>query len=195
MPPLLGDGHFNVATTGGVHAVDPASGEHRWTVDAPLAAGMYPEFAIYDSLLIAPGGTEPGGIPDGLVGIDLADRSVRWENTYGLSFGTPRVAVGKDAMYDVRLERVVELDPATGDYLEDTVVSLPDDQFILGYALNDSVLYATSGLTVYALDLSAGSVRWQRRVQDLPDPIGPGTRHLEHVVAGHALVAADDVAD
>ncbi|MFB6137197.1 MAG: PQQ-binding-like beta-propeller repeat protein [Halobacteriaceae archaeon] len=189
-PPVLADGNLYVGTTGGVHALDPASGEHRWTVDVALPEYRAPIY-VTESLLVVPGALTPGYFRDRLVGIDREARSVRWEHGYPiLGSPVPRLAVGADAIYAVEYSWVVELDPATGEYRDDTRLNLPDNRQIIDHALDGSVLYATSRLSVFALDVSAGSVRWQRRVEGLPDPMGPGTRLLWHVVAGQDRVYA-----
>ncbi|MFB6137812.1 MAG: PQQ-binding-like beta-propeller repeat protein [Halobacteriaceae archaeon] len=171
-PPVVTEDAVYVSARTGLHAVDAATGEHRWFLDVSLAA---------DGPLLLAGSTIVGmrASPDhetvtGLVGIDASSRTVAWRNEV-VPTGPP--AADGDTLFVPTRDGLRRVEAANGERRGDPVTGPSGDvpggrdiQPLLGWGptVGDGVCYGRTGQTVYAVDATTGERRW---THDLPTSV------------------------
>jgi outer membrane protein assembly factor BamB len=177
-PPVVHEGVVYLAASDELHALDAASGNHRWRVLLPRGAAA--PMALTSSALIVL------GPPDSVFAFRLADGSVLFDSALGGRGGRMSMAVDESGVFVSMADRVVSLVPSDGSIRWDR--TLPGEIGSLAVA-RDRVFAGSTSNEIYALDSDRGRLAWRFRVGG--DVIGlAATRDLVFAASLDNLVRA-----
>ncbi len=152
-PPLVHEGVVYLAASDELHALDAASGNHRWRV--LLARGAAAPMVMTQAALIVVGS------PDSVVAFRPSDGSILFDSALGGRSGRMSMAVNETGVYVSMANRVVSLVLADGSTRWDR--TLPGEVASLAVA-RDRVFAGSTSNEIYALDSDGGSLAWKFRV-------------------------------
>jgi len=166
-PPVVVDEVAYVGDSRGVYALDAATGEERWHLDA---GAWVSAMSLTDSVVYV-GGNDVDAGAYYIYALDDATGEERWRFQTGGKIASPAVAngivyVGSDDNY------VYALDAATGKWLWRFKAGFEGD--VVGFSVPvvaDGVVYiGGADEYVYALDAGTGELRWRHQMSDrIPD--------------------------
>lgn len=166
---------------GGIFAIDPKTGDERWSVDPEGYVTSAP--AVVDETLYV------GTWGQRFYAIDTADGAERWSTTLAHRFGEASPVVVDDTVYvatygygplvvsgpedeeKFKAAAIIALDAGTGEEQWRYDEFGEKDRFSSSPAVDAAHVYvgAEDG-TVYALDRTDGTVAWTRAIAGHPDP-------------------------
>lgn len=177
-PPLVHDGVVYLAASDELHALDAATGNHRWRV--PLPRGAMAPMAMTAAVLIvlAP--------PDSVLAFKTSDGSLLWGRALGGRSGRVSMAVDQTAIYVSLVDRLMRIAPADGSIVWER--TLPSE-ITTTAAARDRVFAGSTSNEIYALDPDRGRLAWRFRFGG--DVVGiAATDDLVFVVSLDNLVRA-----
>jgi outer membrane protein assembly factor BamB len=163
--PVLDRGRLIVGTIdGGVHALDPLSGERLWSarVKGTSVLGV----AVVDDLVVAT--VQWGGVSTGkgiVFAADVASGRIRWERRADAAIGTGPCLVPGAVLFGTqttglkpREGTLFALEPTTGE----TIWARPGPAFERGIVVVDGALVAPAGEgALICTELASGTERWR----------------------------------
>jgi outer membrane protein assembly factor BamB/subtilisin family serine protease/protocatechuate 3,4-dioxygenase beta subunit len=186
---------------GGIHALDAATGELRWTVPTPGRRTIYTAPAVRAGVVYATTGFTPDR-SDTVYALDAETGAERWSVDIGpRAFFGPAVADGLVVAASAGTRTLVGLDAATG--AQRWSLERADDEFIAAPSIADGTVYVTTSVppegfapgfqgSLLAVDAATGAVRWEVPAHGDGQGSTPAV-HGDLVVAGShglGLVAA-----
>jgi outer membrane protein assembly factor BamB len=151
-PPLVRDGVVHLAASDELHALDAATGEHKWRV--PLGRGPMASMALVKDVLVVP------VTPDEVWVFRASDGHRLWGQSLGGSVGPASLAVDATGIYLALGERLVRIMLADGRVRWDKTLSgslrnptLARDRIFVGSTTND----------FYAFEPDNGALAWTWR--------------------------------
>jgi outer membrane protein assembly factor BamB len=151
-PPLVYDGVVYLAASDELHALDAASGTHRWRVTLPRGA-MAPMAMTPAALIVL-------AAPDSVLAFKTSDGSLMWSRSLGGRSGRVSMAVNETGVYVSLVDRLVRVALADGAIRWDR--TLPGE--IASTALaRDRVFAGSTSNEIYALDPDRGRLAWRFR--------------------------------
>jgi outer membrane protein assembly factor BamB len=151
-PPLIHDGVVYLAASDELHALDAATGDHRWRVS--LGRGpMAPMATIPDAVVVLVA-------PDELWAFRRSDGSRLWGTALGGRSGRASMAVNETGIYVAHVDRLARVRPADGSIRWDR--QLPGEIASTSVA-RDRVFAGSTSNEIYALDLDRGRLAWKFR--------------------------------
>jgi outer membrane protein assembly factor BamB len=151
-PPLVHEGTVFLAASDELHALDAATGTHKWRV--PLGRGAMAPMAVVESLLIVL------VAPDEVWAFRSSDGERLWRRELGGRAGRVSMAVNATGIYVTLADRLVRVMPADGTIRWDR--SLPG-QLASASVARDRVFVGSTSNEIYALDSRDGSFAWKFR--------------------------------
>ena len=177
-PPLVHDGVVYLAASDELHALDAATGSHRWRVPLPRGA-MAPMTMTAAALIVL-------GPPDSVLAFKTSDGSLLWAKSLGGRSGRVSMAVNETGLYISLVDRMVRVAPADGSIRWDR--TLPGEIASIAVA-RDRVFAGSTSNEIYALDPDRGRLAWRFRFGG--DVVGiAATNDLVFVVSLDNLVRA-----
>jgi len=170
LPPALADGTLYVGRKDGrLVALDPNSGDERWSVDAGIGftgfTGASPTVADGRVYVVPGEGAGTAGRGFELVALDAETGDREWSKSldetsfltfFGVHDGLALVATHDDALANEG-ERLAAIDHATGDVQWTAEVGDPS-----GWGVGAGGVYVASYAGVRAIALADGEPRWQK---------------------------------
>jgi outer membrane protein assembly factor BamB len=148
-PPLVNDGVVYVAASDELHALDAATGMHRWRV--PLGRGPMAPLAIEADTIVTL------VAPDAVWALRLSDGALQWSLSLGGTDARAMMAIDHGRIFVSKDSRVVRID--LSDHKVKWDRTLPG---MLGAPAigKDRVLVGSTSNHLYALDPDRGGVEW-----------------------------------
>lgn len=151
-PPLVRDGTVYLSASDELHALDAATGVHRWRVDLGRSP-MAPLGITRDSLIVIVS-------PDEVRSIKLADGSRLWNTSLGGKTGRVSMAMNDGDVYVALVDRLICLSLTDGAVRWDR--TLPGELASIATA-KDRVFAGSTSNEIYAFDPSRGRLTWKFR--------------------------------
>jgi outer membrane protein assembly factor BamB len=156
-PPLVHEGTVFLAASDELHALDAATGTHKWRVpigrDAPGRGAMAP-MALVEDLLIAL------VAPDEVWAFRVSDGQRLWVRALGGRTGRVSMAVNATGIYVSVVDRLVRVMPADGTVQWER--TLPG-QVATTFVAHDLVFVGSTSNEIFAFDADDGSLAWKFR--------------------------------
>ncbi|MCP2328366.1 subtilisin family serine protease [Hamadaea flava] len=185
--------------SGGIYALDIATGKVRWQVPTPDRLTVYTAPSVVNGVLYAATGPTQGRA-DTVFALDAATGRQLWATDVGTSvFAGPAVGNGLVIVGNADDGQLIALDAATGT--RKWTYTRTGDYFIGGASIVGGTVYVTttdgnSGGSMLALDAASGALRWENNTHGDGQGSTPAV-YGDLVIAGsHGLgfVAAYDAA-
>lgn len=151
-PPLVHDGIVYLAASDELHALDAATGTHRWRVNFGRGA-MAPLEITQDTLIAITS-------PDEVWAFKLADGSRLWGTPLGGRTGRASMVIRDGGVYVAFVDRLVCLNLADGKVRWD--LPLPGELSSVAIA-KDRVFAGSTSNEIYAVDPDRGRLAWKFR--------------------------------
>lgn len=151
-PPLVHEGVVYIAASDELHALDSATGNHRWRVGLGRGA-MAPMAVTQEALIVLVA-------PDEVWAFRRSDGSRLWRTELGGRSGHASMAVDDTGIYVGHVDRLVRVMPADGSIRWDR--TLPGELASTSVA-RDRVLAGSTSNEIYAFDPDRGRLVWKFR--------------------------------
>jgi outer membrane protein assembly factor BamB len=151
-PPLVHEGVVYLAASDELHALDAATGNHKWRV--PLGRGAMAPMAIAPTTLIVL------VAPDEVWAFRTSDGERLWITPIGGRSGRVSMAVDADGIYVSLVDRLVRVMPTDGSLRWDRM--LPG-QLTSTSVARDRVFVGSTNNEVFAFDPDRGRLLWRFR--------------------------------
>lgn len=151
-PPLVHDGVVYLAASDELHALDAATGNHKWRV--PLGRGAMAPMAMAPNALIVL------VAPDEVWAFNTSDGNRLWLTPIGGRSGRVSMAVNATGIYVSLVDRVVRIMPADGSLRWDRM--LPG-QLTSTSVARDRVFVGSTSNEIFAFDPDRGRLSWKKR--------------------------------
>jgi outer membrane protein assembly factor BamB len=148
-PPIVHQGVVYLAASDELHAIEAATGNHRWRV--PLGRGVIAPMLIHQDVLIAL------VAPDEVLALSLADGHALWNRALGGRTGRASIAVDESGIYVGLVDRLVRLTLPDGLVRWDH--TLPG-QIASVTVARDRVFAGSTSNELFAFGLN-GSLAWK----------------------------------
>jgi outer membrane protein assembly factor BamB len=149
-PPLVHDGVVYLAASDELHALDAATGNHRWRIDLGRGA-MAPMAMTTNALIVLVA-------PDEVWAFKPSDGGRLWVQPLGGRSGRVSMAVDATGIYVGLVDRLIRVTPETGAIRWD--VMLPGQLAITAVA-RDRIFAGSTTNEIYALDPDSGRLIWK----------------------------------
>ena len=151
-PPLVHDATVFLAASDELHALDAATGDHRWRV--PLGRGAMAPMAVVENLLIVL------VAPDEVWAFRLSDGERLWVRPLGGRAGRVSMAANVSGIYVALVDRVVRVRVADGAVVWNREVP---GQIASTAVARDRVYVGSTTNEIFAFDADRGSLAWRFR--------------------------------
>jgi outer membrane protein assembly factor BamB len=152
VPPLVHDGVVYLAASDELHALEAATGMHRWRV--PLGRGPMAPMAMMQHAVIVL------AAPDEVWAFNPADGSRLWLTPLGGRTGRVSMAVNETGIYVALVDRLVRVMPTDGAIRWDH--ELPGQLASIAVA-RDRVFAGSTSNDIFAFDPDRGRLVWKFR--------------------------------
>jgi outer membrane protein assembly factor BamB len=149
-PPLVHDGVVYLAASDELHALDAATGNHRWRV--PLGRGPMAPMAMAPNALIVL------VAPDEVWAFSASDGNRLWITPIGGRSGRVSMAVNASGIYVSLVDRLVRIMPTDGSLRWDRM--LPG-QLASTAVARDRVFVGSTSNEIFAFDPERGRLLWR----------------------------------
>jgi outer membrane protein assembly factor BamB len=151
-PPLIHEGVVYLAASDELHALEAATGNHRWRV--PLGRGAMAPMAMTSQALIVL------VAPDEVWAFEPSDGSLLWKTPLGGRSGRVSMAVNDTGIFVGLVDRLVRVMPGTGSVSWDRM--LPG-QIASTSVARDRVFAGSTSNEIFAFDPERGRLAWRFR--------------------------------
>ena len=149
-PPVLHEDVVFLAASDELHALDAATGNHRWRV--PLGRGVMAPLIVHENMIIAL------AAPDEVMAFRISDGQRLWIHALGGRSGRASMAVDATGVYVALADRLVRVALTDGTVRWDREVP---GQLLSAAVARDRVFVGSTSNHIFAFDSASGSLAWK----------------------------------